>query len=216
MEPGRIVRLGLIVATVPWVLGGLWVGSAAALAPERQPFSFVGHGVVDCGTFEDDFTDFFNGTIAQYDIDPPSGKLSPKTPASVGTGNQPRGIAVTPDGKSAYVANQGLDNVSQYTIDSLTGALSPKTPQHVAAGDGPSGVAVAPDGKSAYVTNRFSNTVSQYNIDPPTGALSPKTPAAVATGSGPFDVAVTPDNTSAYVTNVDAGDNVSQYTINPP
>jgi len=62
----RITRLGLIVATIPWLLGGLGVGTAAAQEPQKQPFSFVGHGVVNCGTFEDDFTDFFNGTETLY------------------------------------------------------------------------------------------------------------------------------------------------------
>jgi hypothetical protein len=62
----RITRLGLIVATIPWLLGGLGVGTARAQQPQREPFSAVGHGVVDCGTFEDVFTDFFNGTQTIY------------------------------------------------------------------------------------------------------------------------------------------------------
>ena len=36
------------------------------------------------------------GTISQYDIDPQSGTLSPKTPATVATGFFPSSIAVGP------------------------------------------------------------------------------------------------------------------------
>src|SRR6185295_13642097 len=128
------------------------------------------------------------------------------------------GVAVTADGKSAYVTNVNSDTVSQYTIDPSTGTLSPKTPATVATGDGPVGVAATPDSTSAYVVDQGTavpgsgRTVSQYTIDASTGALSPKTPATVGAGSGPAYVAVTPDARSAYVTNV-ASNNVSQYTI---
>jgi 6-phosphogluconolactonase len=132
--------------------------------------------------------------VSQYNIDPVSGALSPKIPATVGTGAGPEGVAVTPNGKSAYVTNVGPDTVSQYNIDPSNGALSPKTPATVAAGSGPWGVAVTPDGKSAYVTSEesFLGTLSQYNIDPITGGLTPKSPATVATGGRPEGVAVTP------------------------
>ena len=36
------------------------------------------------------------GTVSQYDIDPVSGALSPKTPATVAAGTNPSGIAVRP------------------------------------------------------------------------------------------------------------------------
>jgi DNA-binding beta-propeller fold protein YncE len=157
------------------------------------------------------------GTVSQYDIDPGSGALSPKTPATVATLSQiPTSIAVTPGGTSAYVTATGGDNlVSQYDIDPGSGALSPKTPATVTAGFGQQvGVAVTPSGKSAFVTNNGSNTVSQYDIDPGSGALSPKTPATVATGASPWGVAVTPDGKSAYVTCVSAHA-ICQYDIDP-
>ena len=139
------------------------------------------------------------GTILQYTINPLTGALSPKTPATVTAGRYPDGIAVTSDGKNAYVTNFQDSTVSQYSIDPLTGGLSPKTPATVAAGTAPpgnaggqSGVGVTPDGKSAYVTNEFDNTVSQYDINPATGGLAPKSPGAVAAGSGPDGIAVRP------------------------
>jgi Putative Ig domain/Lactonase, 7-bladed beta-propeller len=104
---------------------------------------------------------------------------------------QPVVLAVSPDGKSAYVTNQNENTVSQYTIEP-SGALSPKTPATVATGASPQGVAVSPDGASAYVTNRSDNTVSQYAIDPLSGALSPQTPASVAAPNSPVGVTVGP------------------------
>jgi DNA-binding beta-propeller fold protein YncE len=131
-------------------------------------------------------------------------------------------VAVTPDGKSAYVTTFNA-GVRQYNIDPLTGGLSPKRPAGVAAGDTPEGVVVAPDGRSAYVTNINSNTISQYNIDQVTGALSPKTPATVATDTGPTNgVALAPDGKSLYVANsgisghpAGSGKDISQYDVDP-
>jgi DNA-binding beta-propeller fold protein YncE len=139
-------------------------------------------------------------TLSEYNVDPLTGTLSPKVPATVPTGMGPVGIAVTPDGRSVYVTNFGSpdgrlpfgNTLSQYDVDPLTGALSPKTPAIVATGTAPQGIAVTPDGKRAYVTDVVDDTISQYSINALTGALSPTTPATVATGSGPSDVVVGP------------------------
>jgi 6-phosphogluconolactonase len=82
--------------------------------------------------------------IFQYDIDPTTGRLSAKTPASVATATQPSAVAVSPDGKSAYVTNTFSEKISQYNIDPLTGVLSAKTPATVATGTHPLGIAVGP------------------------------------------------------------------------
>jgi len=138
------------------------------------------------------------GTVSQYDIDPLTGALSAKSPATVvsapssGT-DDTTPIALTPDGKSAYVTNQsGVEPaILQYDIDS-GGRLSPKTPASVATATQPSNIAVSLDGKSAYVTNTFSEKVSQYDIDPLTGALSAKSPATVGTRAQPLGIAAGP------------------------
>ena len=43
--------------------------------------------------------------------------LQQKTPASVPAGFAAIDIALTPDGRSAYVTNQGDDTLSQYDVD---------------------------------------------------------------------------------------------------
>jgi DNA-binding beta-propeller fold protein YncE len=153
-----------------------------------------------------------SATIAQYDI-AAGGRLTPKTPTGVAAGTDSYDIAITPDGKSAYVANYDTDSVLQYNIGA-GGALSPKTPGSVATGVNPVGVAVSPDGKSVYVTDTGSHQVSQYNVGAG-GLLTPKTPAAVAAGSYPYSVAVSPHGTSVYVADFVAAGVVWQYDVAP-
>ncbi len=43
--------------------------------------------------------------VSQYTVNPITGRLTPKSPATVVTGGQPNWIAVSPDGTSAYVAD---------------------------------------------------------------------------------------------------------------
>jgi DNA-binding beta-propeller fold protein YncE len=163
------------------------------------------------------------GTVSQYSVDPLTGKLSPKEPATVSIGapeeHNPSGVAVTPDGKSAYVTDESEGVVLEYNIDSLTGKLSPKESHFVPAEAGARFIAITPDGKNAYVTNEHAGTVSQYSIEPATGQLSPKEPATVpAELLGTYGIAVSPDGKNAYVTNGGEGsefDNVSQYSIDP-
>jgi YVTN family beta-propeller protein len=64
------------------------------------------------------------------------------------------GIAMTPDGKYAYVSNQGSNSVS--VLDTASNTIV-KT---VLVGTSPAGVAVTPDGAHVYVSNQGSNSVS--------------------------------------------------------
>ena len=146
------------------------------------------------------------------------GLLAPLVPASVPAGSVPRGVAVSADGKSVYVANYGGGSVSQYDV-AAGGVLQPKSPPTAPAGRSPIAVAVSPDGKSVYVTNQggavAAGTVSQFDVSAG-GALQPKSPPTVPAGTFPIGVAVSPDGKSVYVTNqggaVAAG-TVSQFDV---
>jgi hypothetical protein len=61
----------------------------------------------------------------------------------VPAGQTPQGIAVSADGRSAYVANGNGDTVSQYSI-ARDGALVPKVPAALPTDDLPVRVAVNP------------------------------------------------------------------------
>ena len=54
--------------------------------------------------------------MARYAIDP-SGVLSPQPLTVVGTGAEPTGVAVAPDGAYLYVTDLGSVEVSQYSIE---------------------------------------------------------------------------------------------------
>ena len=164
------------------------------------------------------FANNFAGEISQYDVGA-GGALSPKSPATVATGDNPRGVAVSPDGRSVYVANVGSpftgDTVSQYDVGA-GGALTPKSPATVAAGDQPGDVAVSPDGRSVYVANAFDHDVSQYDVGAG-GALTPKNPPTVDAGGAPFGVAVSPDGQNVYLANlfILRSGNVAQFDVGP-
>ena len=109
--------------------------------------------------------------------------------APITVGNAPHGVAITPDGKHVYVANNADGTVS--VITTATGAVSAP----ITVGNGPEQVAITPDGKHAYVTNNADGTVSV--ITTATGAVS----APITVGSRPIGVAITPDGKQVYVTN---------------
>ena len=102
---------------------------------------------------------------------------------------RPDGIAITPDGATAYVATFSSNTVTP--IDTATNTAG--TP--IAVGDAPIGVAITPDGATAYVANRDSDIVTP--IDTATNTAG--TPIPVA--SAPTAIAITPDGANAYVTN---------------
>ncbi len=100
--------------------------------------------------------------------------------ATVAVGFSPEGVAFTPDGGFAYVANEFSDNVS--VIATATNMVVAT----VAVDENPQGVAITPDGAFVYVTNKTSNTVSVI------ATATNTVVATVAVGGGPEGVAITP------------------------
>jgi DNA-binding beta-propeller fold protein YncE len=138
----------------------------------------------------------------------------------------PCSVAVSPDGKSVYVASFSSDAVARLNRNTTTGAISQPAGtagcvSETGAGpcadghalNGPGGVTVSPDGKSVYVGSLSSNAVARFTRNTTTGAISQ--PAGTAgciseTGSGPCAdghallsvhyLAVSPDGKSVYAT----------------
>ncbi len=164
--------------------------------------------IADAGSFSTPVNE-----ISQYSINPATGKLTPKSPATVATGAEPIAIAVAPDGKSAYVADATAHTISQYSISPATGKLTPMSPRTVATGSAPAWIVVAPDCKYAYVLSYSKPILAQYGINPRTGALSAKPVSTVATG-GAQSVTIAPDGKNAYVTDPEGG-KIWQYRISP-
>jgi YVTN family beta-propeller protein len=127
--------------------------------------------------------------------------------ASIGVGDTPSGLAVSPDGKQVWVVNTGpfqkpgsVSAVSTYT-HSVLGTIP--------VGPGPIDVAFSPDGRKAYVTNSGlplpggsvnvidTSTLSVVHVLNPTVPPLPNSP-----GWNPTSVAVSPDGRQVWVSEV--------------
>lgn len=118
-----------------------------------------------------------NSTLP-FQIDQADGTLSVAGP-SVAFAQEPMSVAVTPDGRFAYIAyrnNGGMGSIGLYPIDATTGALVPPASPFI---DGIAPVAVAIDvtGRFLYTANSGTDTISAYAIGANDGFLQPLTPA---------------------------------------
>jgi YVTN family beta-propeller protein/VCBS repeat-containing protein len=125
---------------------------------------------------------------------PVTAPVTPLAIATITVGDGPVGVAVSPDGATAYVTTFGDDEVS--VIDTATNTVI----DTITVGDGPVHVAVSPNGDTVYVTNFTAGTVSVIDTD--TNAV---TTILVGNGVAPEGVAISPDGTSVYVANRIAG-----------
>jgi DNA-binding beta-propeller fold protein YncE len=96
-----------------------------------------------------------------------------------------RAIALSPDGKSVYVASSQSDAIAIFRRNPRSGVLTqPKGPAGCVAAkgtshcaiaiglDGPNSVAVSPDGRNVYATSRASNSISIFQRNQKSGALT--------------------------------------------
>jgi YVTN family beta-propeller protein len=111
-------------------------------------------------------------------------------PTDIPVGAGPWGIAVTPNGKTAFVTNLLSGTVSTIDVKTRT-----KHPDDIAVGSAPFEMAVTPDGRTAFVTNNGSGTVSAIDVK------TRKMQADIAVGAHPKGVAVTSDGRTAFVAN---------------
>jgi YVTN family beta-propeller protein len=106
-------------------------------------------------------------------------------------GELPEAIAITPDGRRAYVTvglGSGISVIDTQT-NQVVGAP-------IVDSGLPDGIAITPDGRTAYVTNFFGNSVSV--IDTQTNQVAGP---AIKVGEEPAEVAITPDGRTAYALN---------------
>jgi YVTN family beta-propeller protein len=99
-------------------------------------------------------------------------------------------IAITPDGKTAYVLNANAATV--VPISTATDTAGKPIPVGRSRNIGPSFIAITPNGKTVYVANTGRNTVVPIS----TATNTAGTPVPVA--PGPEGIVVTPDSKTAY------------------
>jgi YVTN family beta-propeller protein len=107
-------------------------------------------------------------------------------------GKYPRGIAVSPDSRTAYIALMGSDQVVR--VDLGARRVHPYT----RTGDGPRHIVESPDGRYLYVTNNDDGTVSK--LDRATGRVL----KSVRTGIEPRSLAISPDGGAVYSVNYES------------
>jgi DNA-binding beta-propeller fold protein YncE len=232
-KPGQDGCVSQIGVPSPCAVG------AAIAAPSSVAVSPDGENVYATSGVSD--------SVSVFDRDPASGALNQKPGAAGcisedGTSGPPNStpgacadgvaldgafsVAVSPDGRSVYVASAISNAVAVFDRDLATGALTQKagnarcvseTSSGGACRDGrglerPYSIAVAPDGKSAYAASFESDAVAIFDRDQATGALTQRpgnsgclaeTPAGGACTDGraldgAVSVTVSPDGRSVY------------------
>ena len=79
--------------------------------------------------------------------------------AEIGVGDEPNGVALSPDGSRLYVANTVNGTVTVLSVDRAGGSYSTVIAT-ITVGTEPYGLALTPSGRKLYVTNSRSNSVS--------------------------------------------------------
>jgi 6-phosphogluconolactonase len=126
--------------------------------------------------------------VAVYLIDQTAGNLSLMIASPVATGSRPIRIALTPDSKYLYVANQGDGTVSQFALTSGGSLTSIGT--NLVAGNQPVAMTVDPAGLYLYVVNQGSDSVAIFRISAIDGTLTGQAPAG--TGPSPSGIVTVP------------------------
>lgn len=107
-------------------------------------------------------------------------------------GTYPRGIVVTRDSRTAYVALMGSDKI--VSVDLHSHRVSPFSQP----GDSPRHIVMSPDEKYIYVTNNRSGDV--VKVSRATGQIV----KSAITGKAPRSMAISPDGTAIYVVNYES------------
>jgi DNA-binding beta-propeller fold protein YncE len=101
----------------------------------------------------------------------------------------PSDVAITPDGKTAYVVSPSFPSYVK-PIDVATNVAGANIPIAAIANS----IAIAPDGRFAYVTSAFGSANAVSKID-----LSTSSVTEISVGIEPLGIAITPDGKTAYV-----------------
>jgi 6-phosphogluconolactonase (cycloisomerase 2 family) len=182
--------------------------------------------VVDGGTGADSFSHSGPGTVFQFSIDQNTGALSPLTPASVATGQDPWYGALNPAGTFMYVPNVVDASVSVYSVGGSGVLTQVGTDVVITTATHPFGAAVDPSGKYLYVGDfdgaNVYGFVIQANGTVSNGSQTPSSPYVVGATSSPagaptaqpFGITIDPSGTLVVVEN-NGFDSFTPFTLNP-
>ena len=118
----------------------------------------------------------------------------PRVIDTVAVGRQPSGMAISPNGNMAIIANRAETSVSVLSIAGKEVRFEGK----VETGDQVTHVAFTPDGRRAMITKASTDQVSFLSID---GSEVTLVGPDLAVGDYPYNGEITPDGRLAIVTN---------------
>jgi DNA-binding beta-propeller fold protein YncE len=127
--------------------------------------------------------------------------LKANPPAVIATltlGAAPEGIAISPDGKLALVANRDDGTISVLSINGREVTVA-DTVSVGAPADKVASVAITPDGKRALATKPGANKVAVLTID--NGKVTYNKDGDLPANNFPYNVAITPNGKLALVAN---------------
>src|SRR5262249_48210257 len=141
----------------------------------------------------------------------PQGRILTPAGTQVDLGNRPFGIAISPDGNTILVSNDGSNNIeSLMVIDRASGNVV-QTIQYTDNDALYVGVAFSPDGKHAYASAGGNNKIRVYDVNGQ--QLTEKTSIPIPTKSAsdnpfPAGLAISTDGKTLYVAD-DLNDSMS-------
>ena len=132
----------------------------------------------------------------------------PKVIATLTAGSQASGVAISPSGSLALVANRAEGSVSVFTIKGKdvtpAGKVNLNAPE-----SGPSGIAFTADGRGALVTRNNDNLISWLTIN----GTNVEAKSTLQAGSKPYGIVVSKKGDVAMIGNIGAGPNGDSDTV---
>ncbi len=144
----------------------------------------------------------FNNSLDIVDTRTYATSVVTLTQPSATGGAYPYAVAVSRDGATAYVSEQGLGQVAVVALNRTTGTGTRLAP--IKVGDHPTALALSPDGSTLYVANADDDTLSAVSlVTPAAGARTPTITLHALPGeqlgSTPNALTVSPDGRRVYV-----------------
>lgn len=116
---------------------------------------------------------------------------SQKVVKTLKIGAYPRGITVSPDGQTAYVAQMGGTTIHQISLKDFSERI-------IQIGLNPRAIVLSPDGKILYATLNSSGKVTAYDL------VKHKKIGTVTTGKAARSLAISTDGTALFVVNFES------------
>ena len=149
--------------------------------------------------------------IFQFRFDPRNGPLIPTHPKSImlDPGDEPRHIAIHPNGRWVYSNNEAGDSLNALELDRSTGQLT-RTQRITTLREGfdpakntTARCEMTRDGRFIYVANRGSDAIAAFAIDAKTGKLTSR--GITDTEKTPRSLSIDPNGKYLYAAGQDNG-----------